>query len=65
MTALFGAKMKGCARVQELKHHTADIAWLDAEDARRAWDVVRLHATWLLSSRLRNKQGIAGKRSQR
>lgn len=30
-------------RVQELKHHTADIVWLDAADARRAYDVVRLH----------------------
>ena len=29
-------------RVQELQHHSADIAWLDAEDARRAYDLVRL-----------------------
>ncbi|WP_332859017.1 hypothetical protein [Janthinobacterium svalbardensis] len=30
-------------RVEELKHHAADIVWLDAEGARRAYDVVRLH----------------------
>ncbi|NHQ91268.1 hypothetical protein [Janthinobacterium lividum] len=30
-------------RVEELKHHSADIAWLDAEDARRAYDLVGLH----------------------
>lgn len=30
-------------RAEELKHHSADIAWLDAEGARHAYDVVRLH----------------------
>jgi hypothetical protein len=30
-------------RVQELQHHSADIAWLDAEGARRAYDLVGLH----------------------
>ena len=30
-------------RVQELKHHSADIVWLDAEEARRAYDLVGLH----------------------
>ena len=30
-------------RVEELKHHAAGIVWLDAEDARRAYGVVRLH----------------------
>ena len=30
-------------RIAELKHHTADIVWLDAEGARRAYDLVRLH----------------------
>ena len=30
-------------RVEELKHHAAHIVWLDAEGARRAYDVVRLH----------------------
>jgi hypothetical protein len=30
-------------RVQELKHHSADIVWLDAEDARRAYDLMGLH----------------------
>ncbi|WP_402720907.1 hypothetical protein [Janthinobacterium rivuli] len=30
-------------RVEELKHHLADIVWLDAEDARRAYDLVGLH----------------------
>ncbi|MCC7698299.1 hypothetical protein [Janthinobacterium sp. EB271-G4-7A] len=30
-------------RVQELQHHSADIAWLNAEDARRAYEVAGLH----------------------
>ncbi|WP_308140636.1 hypothetical protein [Janthinobacterium lividum] len=30
-------------RVQELQHHSADIAWLNAEDARRAYEVACLH----------------------
>ena len=30
-------------RVQELQHHSADIVWLDAEEARRAYDLVGLH----------------------
>jgi hypothetical protein len=30
-------------RVQELKHHSADIVWLNAEDARRAYDLVALY----------------------
>ncbi|QYG08428.1 hypothetical protein [Janthinobacterium sp. PAMC25594] len=30
-------------RVQELNHHSADIVWLDAEGAGRAYHLVRLH----------------------
>ncbi|WP_099759755.1 MULTISPECIES: hypothetical protein [unclassified Janthinobacterium] len=30
-------------RVEELKHHAADIVWLDAEDARHAYHLVGLH----------------------
>ncbi|PHV26222.1 hypothetical protein CSQ93_20785 [Janthinobacterium sp. BJB426] len=30
-------------RVEELKHYSADIVWLDAEGARRAYDLVGLH----------------------
>ena len=30
-------------RVQELNHHSADIVWLDAEGARRAYHLVGLH----------------------
>lgn len=30
-------------RVQELNHHSADIVWLDAESAGRAYHLVRLH----------------------
>ncbi|WP_456127301.1 hypothetical protein [Janthinobacterium lividum] len=30
-------------RVQELQHHSANIAWLNAEDARRAYEVACLH----------------------
>ncbi|MDO8067071.1 hypothetical protein [Janthinobacterium sp. SUN206] len=30
-------------RVQELQHHSADIAWLNAEDARRAYEIAGLH----------------------
>jgi|GEM_PF-2526753 len=30
-------------RAEELKHHSADIVWLDAEGTRRAYDVVGLH----------------------
>ncbi len=30
-------------RVDELKHHANDIAWLDAGDASRAYDLVRLY----------------------
>lgn len=30
-------------RAEELKHHANDIAWLDAGDARRAYDLVRLY----------------------
>ena len=30
-------------RVQELNHHSADIVWLDAEGARRAYHLVGFH----------------------
>ncbi|MGK5016105.1 hypothetical protein [Janthinobacterium sp. HLS12-2] len=30
-------------RIQELEHHSANIAWLNAESARRAYDLVGLH----------------------
>ena len=30
-------------RVQELNHHSADIVWLNAEGARRAYHLVHLH----------------------